>query len=230
MSKPRTKEREEEFNEFLKKAKEKEQAFLKNALEWFKQNVGEKVTSGELAEIPGKKGKSISHNIRRVFELRDELGYEIVNHKDNDWTGLNLRVDEWVLLKPKPNPKKIRSRGVNKRIMHEVFTRDDNMCQFCGGVPGDDDPFRKDHKIKLHVGHIIAHKRESGKDIVRVESIEDMKESDRLTKDDFITMCNVCNEGAKNKDLVILSHAEKVSNLDEKSQKEIYEHLKKKFS
>jgi len=230
MSKPRTPEREKELNEFLEKAREKQQGFLKNALEWFKLNVGAKVISEELAQIPGKKGKSISHNMRRIFELRDEQGYEIINHNDNASSGKNLRVDEWILLEKEPNPKNVRSRGVNKRIMYEVFTRDDNMCQFCGRTPQDDDPFKKGHKIKLHTGHIIAHKRENGKEIVRIESIEDMNEDHVLTEKDFITMCNVCNEGAKNKDLVILSHAEKVSKLDEKSQKEIYEHLKKKFS
>lgn len=227
MSGPRTKEREKELQEFIDKTKLKPQGFLKNALEWFKQNHNKIVTSEELAQIPGKKGKSISHNMRRIFELRDEQGYDIINHKDK---GSNLKVDEWILLKLEPNQKNVRVRGVTKPIIHEVFTRDDNMCRFCGSKPGDDDPFREGLKIKLHVGHIIAHKRKNGKDIVRVKSIKDMKANSKLTKNDFITMCNVCNEGAKNKDLVILSHTEKVSKLDENSQKEIFNFLKKKFS
>jgi len=228
MSKPRTKEREKELKEFIERTKE--MAYAKRALKWFQEHLGEIVTSKELARLPGSDNYPIQHSMRRIFELRDEQGYEILNWKDNKETRLNLRVDEWMLKNPKPNHSKIRARGVNKRIMYEVFTRDDNMCQFCGRKPGDDDPFRKSHKIKLHVGHIIAHKRQNGKEIVRIENIEDMKEDSTLTKDDFITMCNVCNEGAKNKDLVILSHIEKFSKLDEKSQKEIYEHLKKKFS
>lgn len=114
--------------------------------------------------------------------------------------------------------------------MHEVFTRDSNTCQFCGRTLQDDDPFRKGHKIKLHVGHIIAHKRDNGEDIVKLENIEDMDENHTLTKDDFITMCNVCNEGAKNKNLQIMNPIEKIFKLDEKTQKEIYLALKKKFS
>jgi 5-methylcytosine-specific restriction endonuclease McrA len=230
MSKARTKEREIEFNKFLEKAKLKEQGFLKNALEWFQHNVGEIITSRELAQIPGKEGYPISHNLRRIFELRDEQGYEIINHKDNESRGVKLKVDEWILLKKEPNPKNIRSRGVNKRIAYEVFTRDDNTCQFCGRTPKDDDPFKPGHKIKLHVGHIVAHKRKNDQDFIQIEKIEDMKETHKLTKDSFITMCNVCNEGAKNTDLEILSPVDKVMKLDEKTQKEIYTKLKKKFS
>lgn len=230
MSKARTGEREGEFKKFLEEIKRNKKGFLKNALEWFKRNVGEIVTSRELAQITGKEGYPISHNLRRIFELRDELGYRIVNHKDNGATKLNLRVDEWVLVKSEPDPSNVRSRGVNKRIMYEVFSRDGNQCQFCGRTPNDDDPFKKGHKIKLHVGHIIAHKRENGKEIVKVEPMENVKDDHLLTKEDFVTMCNVCNEGAKNKDLEILSHEDKVERLDEDTQKRILEKLKKKFS
>jgi len=228
MSKPRTKEREKELQEFIKKTSG--MAYAKRAIRWFQEHLGEIVTSKELARLPGSDNLPIQHSMRRIFELRDEKGYEIINWRDNASTGKNLRVDEWVLLNPKPNPKKIRSRGVNKRIMFEVFSRDGNQCQFCGRTPQDDDPFRKGHKIKLHVGHIIAHKRENGKEFVRVENIKDMNENRTLTKDDFITMCNVCNEGAKNKDLQIMGPIEKVLKLDEQTQKKIYAALKKKFS
>jgi len=232
MSQSRTKEREKEFKSFLNSLKKepKKKGFLKNALEWFKQNVGEIVIARELARIPGRKGETINHNMRRVFELRDEQGYEIINHNDNFSSKKNLKVDEWILLKKEPNPNNVRSRGVNKKIMYEVFTRDDNMCQFCGRKPGDDDPFKPGHKIKLHVGHIIAHKRTYDKEVVRVEKIDDMNANAILTKNDFITMCNVCNEGAKNKDLEIMTPVAKVMKLRETDQKEIYSTLKKKFS
>lgn len=208
----------------------KGEAYKTRVLKWFKLNLGKPVTSEQFAQIPGADGKPISHNIRRVFELRDEDGYEILNHKDNSKSCLSLKIDEWVLVKSKPNPKKIRARGVNKRIMVEVFARDNNTCQFCGRTPQDDDPFTPGHKIKLHVGHIIAHKREDGKDIFKLENIKNMKEKHILTKDDFKTMCNVCNEGLKNKDLQILSPSEKVLSMDKKTQKQIFNALKKKFA
>lgn len=196
----------------------KNKSYTDKALELFQSKVGTKVTSEELAQLTGAKGNPISHNIRRIFELRDEKGYNIANHKDNEKTGLNLKVNEWVLLDKEPNPTKIRSRGVNKRIMFEVFTRDMNQCRICGRTPDDDDPFRPDHKIKLHVGHKMAHKRKDDETVDRV-----------LTKDDFITMCNVCNEGAKNNDLKTITLLDRVENADTEIQKKILESLNKKF-
>ncbi len=213
------------LDEFLKQYEG--ESYTKKALEWFKLNVGKIITSAELARITGQKGNPISHNIRRIFELRDEKGYEIINWRDNDTSGFNLKVDEWVLLKKDPNPKNIRSRGVNKKIMFEVFERDGYQCQFCGRIKGDEDPFKKGHKIKLHVGHIIAHKRKNNKDTIEWERIEEIKEDKKLTKEDFITMCNVCNEGAKNKDIKIITLQDRVKDADKKIKKEIFEFLKK---
>ena len=120
MSNPNTKEREQEFKDFLKDTEGT--AYSKGALKWFQQNLCKIVTARELARIPGKSGETINHNMRRVFELRDEQGYEIINWKDKNPLGKPLKVDEWILLKKEANPKMIRSRGVNKRIMYEVFT------------------------------------------------------------------------------------------------------------
>jgi len=101
----------------------KGKSYKKNAIALFKSRLGKIVKSSELARVPGKDGNPISHNIRRIFELRDEDGWDIVNWKDNHKTGLNLKVDEWVLLSPTPNPKKIRTRRFNKRVWLEVMKR-----------------------------------------------------------------------------------------------------------
>lgn len=215
------------LKEFIDSTKGK--AYKLRILEWFKLNLGKPVTSQQLAQIPGRDGNPISHNIRRVFELRDEGGYEIVNWRDNKTTGLNLRVNEWVLFNPNPDPDKIRARGVNKKIMFEVFSRDSYQCQFCGRISKDDDPFKKGHKIKLHIGHIIAHKRKDGKDIVIVEKLEDMNVNHKLTKDDFITMCNVCNEGAKNTNIKPITLVDRVKSADPKIKREILRLLRKEL-
>lgn len=86
--------------------KKEGKSYTQKALELFQSKVGRIVTSQELAQLTGQSGKPISHNIRRVFELRDERGYDIVNHNDNEKTGLNLKVNEWVLLSKNPDPKK----------------------------------------------------------------------------------------------------------------------------
>lgn len=219
MSKHKSEQREKELQEFIKQTSGL--AYKKRVMLWFQQNLGNVVTSEELAIIPGADGKPISHNIRRVFELRDEDGFEIANHKNNQKTGLNLRVDEWVLLKKDADPLKIRSRGVNKRIMVEVFERDLYTCQSCGRTPEDDDPFCSGRKIKLHVGHKLAHKRIS----------EELNESNKkkLTKDDFVTLCNVCNEGFKNKDFKTITFLDRLKQLSNEQKKTILEQLKKEL-
>ena len=189
-------------------------SYTKRAILWFQANLNKKITSSELARIPGQKGNPISHNIRRIFELRDEKGYDIVNWKDNERTELNLKVDEWVLLKLEPIEENIRSRGVNKRIAFEVFSRDNYTCKTCGRTPEDDDPFKPGHKIKLHVGHIIAHKSDHTGD------------SDKLTADDFVTMCNVCNEGAKNNEIKIITLLDRVKSASFEDKKIIFKYLK----
>lgn len=195
-----------------------QKSYIGKALSLFQSRIGKLVTSEELAQLTGTKGKPISHNIRRIFELRDEMGYNIVNHKDNEKTGLNLKINEWVLLEKDPDPNRIRSRGVNKRIMFEVFSRDNFTCKTCGRTPEDDDPFKPGHKIILHVGHKLAHKRNIENAITKV-----------LTKDDFVTMCNVCNEGAKNTDLKSITLFDRVKDADKETQKNIYDFLKHKF-
>ena len=219
MSEPYSKQREEEFKEFLRKNEGK--SYTSKALGWFIQNLRKVVTAKELARITGRDGYPINHSLRRVFELRDEKGYEIINWKDDNPIGKKLRVDEWILLEPKPNPEKIRNRGVNKRIMFDVFERDNHTCQVCGRNPNDDDPFKEGHKIRLHVGHIKSHKQKDG-------SVANVGK--KLTKDDFITMCNVCNEGAKNRDVKKINLIDRVKSANDKEQKEIFGFLKKKFN
>jgi 5-methylcytosine-specific restriction endonuclease McrA len=172
-----------------------------------------------LKRIPGQDGEPISYNMRRITELRNEQGYDIVNEKDNAVTGLNLKIGEYVLLKNDPDPKKIRERGVNKRIRAEVLTRDNYTCQMCGRTIGDDDPFKPGHSITLHTGHLEAHKRKNGEKI-------DQRE---LSPHDFITMCNVCNEGLKNEDFKKINILDRVKNLNKIEREKIYNLLKDEF-
>jgi len=213
MSKFGTKQREKEFNIFLKSNKGK--SYMETALSWFKLNLGEIVTSDELARIPGRNGKPISHNIRRIFELRDEKGYEIINHKSK---GYNLKLDQWVLLNATPNSKKIRTRGVTTKLRAEVLARDLNTCQSCGRTIGDDDPFNEGHKITLHIGHLKAHKKQDG----NISNV-----GVKLTKENFITQCNVCNEGIKNQDIKKITILDRVKTVNDKEKMKILNYLLK---
>lgn len=193
-------------------------SYKDSALLWFQLNLKEIVTSEELAQIWGKNtGNPISHNMRRITELKDEDGYNIINHNDED---SGLKVDEWKLLDLNPDEEKIRQRGVTKRIRFDVLERDNYTCQACGLSPGDDDPFKKGRKITLHVGHIKAHKRQD-----HTESVKK-----KLDVDDFITLCNVCNEGEKNKDFKRkLSLLELVEKSSDKEKLSIYNYLTEYF-
>jgi hypothetical protein len=219
MSKARTKERNNELQIFIKETKGL--AYAKRAIKWFQQNLKEIVTSKELAQLLGRDNLPIQHSMRRVFELRDEKGYNIINWKYDNPSGEKLKNDEWMLLESDPNPKMIRDRGVNKRIMFDVFERDDYTCQSCGRDPKDDDPFKSGRKIKLHVGHITSHKQKDG-------SVANVGK--KLTKEDFMTMCNICNEGAKNKNIKKITLLDRVKSTSESMQKDIYQFLKNKFN
>ena len=141
-----------------------------------------------------------------------------LNHKNNN----ALKVDQWKLTDLEPDIKKVRSRGVTKKIMTEVFMRDGNQCQFCGRTPDDTDLFSSDRKIKLHVGHIKPHKEN-----IEIEDINNLS-SDDLTTDDFITMCNVCNEGLSNNEIpkYLLTNLDKIKNLVKKLSQEELEELR----
>lgn len=67
-----------------------------------------------------------------------------------------------------------------------------------------------------------------------LEKIENVDRDGELTPDDFVTMCNVCNEGLKNEDLTEsdlerLTLKEKVKEAPESKKKEILEMLKEEF-
>ena len=195
-------------------------SYIQNALDLFKANLGKIITSEQLASIPGKNGKPISHNIRRVFELRDEQGYKIANHKNNEETGLNLKVDQWVLLADEPDKTLIRNRQINKRLRIKVFKRDNFSCRTCGRDASDDDPFSFGRKIKLHLGHINS----------LIGQIRGKNELvSELTEDTAITQCNVCNEGFQDDDIPSIDWEKKLRNLTHAEKKKIYLILKKEL-
>ncbi len=137
---------------------------------YFLGNIGKVLTSDELREVAGK-----SEWARRVRELRNEEGYQILTHNDRN----ELKPGEYLLENPKPEPAS--ERNMSKELRALVLDRDGFTCQMCGAVAGEPHPFDPTRKTRLHLGHIVD-KSQGGKD-----------EASNLR-----ALCSICNEGASN--------------------------------
>jgi hypothetical protein len=136
----------------------------------FLENIGRIMTSDELRDVAGK-----SEWARRVRELRNEEGYQILTHNDRS----DLKPGEYLLENSKPQPA--FERSISKELRALVLDRNGFTCQMCGAVAGEPHPYDHTRKTRLHLGHIID-KSQGGKD-----------EPSNLR-----ALCSVCNEGASN--------------------------------
>ncbi len=137
----------------------------------FLKNVGRVMASSELREVSG----GTSEWARRVRELRDEEGYQILTHNDRS----ELKPGQYLLIDPKPVPA--FERSISKELRAFVLDRNGFTCQMCGAVAGEPHPYDEGRKTRLQIGHIID-KSMGGKD-----------EPGNLR-----AACSVCNEGARN--------------------------------
>lgn len=138
--------------------------------DYFIENVGIVLDSDTLREIAGT-----SEWGRRVRELRNEEGMNIVTHNDRS----NLKPGEYMLVNLKPVPS--FERGISKETRAFVLDRNGFTCQMCGAAAGEPNPFDANRKTRLHIGHIID------------KSMGGTDEPSNLR-----AICSVCNEGASN--------------------------------
>lgn len=134
-------------------------------------NVGRVLTSDELRDTAG----GIHEWARRVRELRNEEGYQILTDKDRDY----LKPGEYLLENPTPQPA--FARTISKETRALVLDRNGFTCQMCGAAAGEPHPYDPGRKTRLHIGHIVD-KSMGGND-----------EPGNLR-----AICSVCNEGARN--------------------------------
>jgi len=171
---------------------------------YFLENIGRVMCSNELRTVAGT-----SEWARRVRELRDEEGYQILTHHDRS----TLKLGEYLLETSKPQPA--FGREISKEIRAFVLDRNGFTCQMCGAVAGEPHPYDPTKKIRLHIGHIID------------KSIGGTDEPSNLR-----AICSVCNEGASNITLTrpdlqkLLIQVRRATNGD---QLEILKWLIKKF-
>lgn len=138
--------------------------------DFFTLNVGKVLDSNSLRKIAGT-----SEWGRRVRELRNEEGMNIVTHNDRS----DLKPGQYLLINLKPLPS--FERGISKETRAFVLDRNGFTCQMCGAAAGEAHPYDSGRKTRLHIGHIID------------KSMGGTDESSNLR-----AICSVCNEGASN--------------------------------
>ena len=115
---------------------------------------------------------------RRVRELRNEEGYQILSHKDR----ADLKPNQYLLETTKRTPA--FKRNISKETRAWVLERNGYTCQMCGVDAGDPDPLGSDRTVRLTMGHIID-KSKGGED----------------TPQNLRAICTNCNEGLQNTSL-----------------------------
>ncbi len=171
----------------------------------FLANVGRKMSSSELRKVAG----GITEWARRVRELRNEEGFQILTHNDRS----ELKPGEYLLEDPKPRPA--FKRDISKETRAFVLDRNGFTCQMCGAVAGEPHPYEVERKTRLHIGHIVD---------------KSMGGTDDPTN--LCALCSVCNEGAANLTLDRPTHAKllvQIRRATGPDQLEILKWLMKKF-
>jgi len=140
-------------------------------LEFFLSNVGRVLESREIQKASG----GAVEWARRVRELRNEDGYQILTHKDR----ADLKPNQYLMETPKRVPG--FARGISKQTRAWVLERNGYTCQMCGVAAGDPDPFVEGRTVRLTMGHIID-KSKGGDD----------------SPQNLRAVCTNCNEGLQN--------------------------------
>lgn len=140
-------------------------------LEFFLENVGIVVESKDIQAASG----GASEWGRRVRELRNEEGWQILSHKDR----ADLKPNQYLLADIKRVPA--FSRGISKETRAWVLERNGYTCQMCGVAAGDPDPLSPGRSVRLTMGHVLD-KSKGGDD----------------TPSNLRAVCTNCNEGLSN--------------------------------
>ena len=99
-------------------------------LRFLLENKGSVVNSDEIRHAAGS-----SEWARRLRELRDEFGYQILTHNDR----ADLKPGQYLLKTDVRLP--MFPRSISKETRAFVLERNGYTCQMCGAAAGDPDPF-----------------------------------------------------------------------------------------
>lgn len=135
------------------------------------EHIGRVVESDEIRAASG----NVSEWARRLRELRDEYGYQILSHRDR----ADLKPGQYILETDVQLPA--LARTISKETRAVVLERNGYTCQMCGSAAGDPDPLGGNRKVRLTIGHIVD-KSKGGAD-----SLGNLR-----------AVCDACNEGLQN--------------------------------
>ena len=139
--------------------------------DYFLSNLGRVLSSDELRAAAG----GITEWARRVRELRNEEGFQILTNNDR----ANLKPGQYLLESATPQPA--FERGISKETRAHVLLRNGRTCQMCGAEAGEPHFADPSRKVRLHMGHVIDKSMGGSDDAANLRAI-----------------CSVCNEGASN--------------------------------
>ena len=140
---------------------------------YLKGRVGKKTTAYQIQEVA-----QATEWARRVRELRNDEGWPILTHNDDN----SLKPGEYRLAWEPPEPDDYHfTKPVSTRVRALVIERNGYTCQMCGAGAGEPDTQNPGRKVRLHIGHIVD--RSHGGDD---------------TPGNLRALCSTCNQGAKN--------------------------------
>ena len=143
----------------------------KKILNYFLANIGKVLESRDIQAASG----GVVEWARRVRELRNEDGYQILSHKDR----ADLKPNQYLLETDKRVPA--FTRNISKETRAWVLERNGYTCQMCGLAAGDPDPYAPARTVRLTMGHIID------KSLGGDDSSQNLR-----------AVCSNCNEGLQN--------------------------------
>lgn len=112
---------------------------------YFEANLGRVLSSDELREASG----NISEWARRVRELRDEHGLQILTHNDR----ADLKPGQYILISLEVKP--VVARTISSKLRRQILARDGGTCQMCGAGAGEDSGCEPGKRCRLEIDHIL---------------------------------------------------------------------------
>ncbi|GAA5265618.1 hypothetical protein ACOSOMT5_P2045 [Acidiphilium sp. MT5] len=170
----------------------------------FLANIGRVMDRDELRPIANNR----SEWARRVRELRDEQGYQILSHSDR----ADLKPGQYLMISAER--KEAAERAISKETRARVLELYGSVCYSCGAIAGEPNPANGKVTV-LHMGHIKA-KSHGGDDTIS----------------NLRPVCMVCNTGASNTTPELPSAKRIISELRKaprSDQFDVYTWLKGKF-